>query len=272
MVKNLRLSSSVLEINFEAVEGIITDFIKIQTKQANASGVVIGLSGGVDSALCAKLCVSALGAENVSGLIMPSSISPPEDVDAAKIFAEELDINYEIINISPIEKAFSETCRHYGSSNRMANGNLKPRIRMCVLYYHANKMNRIVTGTGNKSELLIGYYTKYGDGGVDMLPIGDLYKTQVKRFSRYIKIPESIVERTPSARLWPGQTDEDEIGIKYDLLDLILYGLVDLKMQPSEVSKATDVSLDIVRKVSKMIKRSEHKRNMPPVLKIPKAV
>ncbi len=270
MVKNLRLTEEILMIDLATTKDLILDFIRNQTAKAKATGTVIGLSGGVDSALCAKLCVSALKVDHVFGLIIPSTTSSQEDINDAKFFAERLGIDYEVINISQIEDTFTRMCQHYDPSSIISNANLLPRIRMIILYYHANLLNRIVVGTGNKSERLIGYYTKYGDGGVDILPIGDLYKTQVRYFSEYLKIPEKIVRKVPTAGLWRDQTDEDEIGVKYSLLDLILYGLFELKMRPENVAEATGAPLKTVNKILEMNRRSEHKRDIPPIIKIQK--
>ncbi len=267
-MKILSLSKEVLRLDFSLVKEKIVKFIVDSVKQADAEGVVVGLSGGVDSSTVGSLCVSALGADKVLGLIMPSTTTSQEDVEDAKSMAEKLNIKYEVVDISPIEEKFSVLCSHYDPTNKVATGNIKPRIRMTVLYYHANLLNRIVVGTGNKTELLIGYYTKYGDGGVDILPIGDLYKTQVRWLAEHLGIPNHIVWKTPTAGLWAGQTDEEEIGIKYDMLDLILYGLVDLKMKPEEVAEKTKTSLEVVNKVLRMMEKGEHKRKPAPIVKI----
>ena len=264
----LSLTKNSLQLDFSLVKQKIIKFILRHVKKAEAEGVVIGLSGGVDSSTVASLCVSALGADKVLGLIMPSTTTSQEDINDAKLIAENLGIKYEVINISPIEEKFLASCSHQDLSNKVAIGNIKPRIRMTILYYHANLLNRLVVGTGNKTEILVGYYTKYGDGGVDILPLGGLYKTQVRWLAEYLNVPNHIIWKTPTAGLWAGQTDEEELGIKYDLLDLILYGLIDLRMKPQEVAENIGIQIEIVNRVLKMIKSSEHKRKLIPVANI----
>lgn len=267
-VKNLSLTKDSLKLDFSLAKQKIVKFILRHVKKAGVEGVVVGLSGGVDSSTVASLCVSALGVDKVLGLIMPSTTTSYEDVNDAKLIAENLGIKYEVIDISPIEEKFLALCNHKDLSNKVATGNIKPRIRMTILYYHANLLNRLVVGTGNKTEILVGYYTKYGDGGVDILPLGGLYKTQVRWLAEYLKIPNHIIWKTPTAGLWVGQTDEEELGVKYDILDLILHGLVDLKMKTWEVAENIGVEIETVNKVLKMIKNSEHKRKPIPVANI----
>jgi len=267
----LGLTKEFLRIDLALAKAEIVKFIRAKVEEAGKAGVVLGLSGGVDSSTVAALCVSALGAKNVLGLIMPSSITCSEDVEDAKFTANMLGIESEIIKIAPFEDAFSTICPHYDQANRIATGNVKPRVRMMILYYHANALNRLVVGTGNKSELLIGYSTKYGDGGVDLLPIGDLYKTQVRWLAEHLGIQKGILQKVPTAGLWAGQTDEDEIGIKYGVLDLILYGLVERRMKPREIAKQLEIPVDTVSRVLVMTQKSEHKRQPPPIAKISRA-
>ncbi|RLI81584.1 NAD(+) synthase, partial [Archaeoglobales archaeon] len=164
-------------MEWEKVTDTICNFIERYIKESNADGVVVGLSGGVDSSTVAFLCVRALGKERVLGLVMPEvGITAEEDIRDAIDIAEILGIKYKTVEINEIVNLFKEKL---GEGGKLAEANLKPRIRMIINYYHANRMNRLVAGTGNKSELMIGYFTKYGDGGVDFLPIGDLYKTEV---------------------------------------------------------------------------------------------
>jgi len=260
-----------LDIDPKSVSERIASFIRDRVKEANANGVVVGLSGGIDSSTVAFLSVKALGSEKVLGLIMPTNITKQEDIEDAISVAKLLKIKYEIINFSPVLKSFKDVlkrCEHFSEENIVAFGNIHARVRMILLYYHANILNRLVAGTGNKSEFLIGYFTKYGDGGVDILPIGDLYKTQVRQLARYLGVPERIILKTPSAGLWKGQTDEGEIGITYDLLDKILYGLVDLKMGSKTLSELLKTPRKTVERVKEMMLKSEHKRNSPPIAKI----
>lgn len=259
------LKKDVLHIDSPAVKKNISSFLKTQIQTSGTKGVVLGMSGGIDSSVVAALCVDALGSDGVLGLLMPSETTNPQDMDDAKSLGEVLQIKLEVVDIRPLLKAFSEGCPRFDPANRIAKGNLQPRLRMLTLYYYANTLSRLVVGTGNKSESLVGYFTKYGDGGVDLLPIGDLYKTQVRQLAAYLRIPERIIQKPPSAGFWLGQTDEGELGIEYELLDLILYGLVDLRMDHREIAKAVGASFETVERVSGMLKNSEHKRRMPPM-------
>ncbi len=254
-----------LKLDFDLVKERIISFIREMVRGSDANGVVIGLSGGLDSSIVAFLLALALGPDRVLGLVMPSSTTLTQDVEDAFAVAEQLGIEVELVEIHPLEEAFAKVCPRYDPGNISASGNLKPRFRMATLYYYANLMNRIVAGTGNKSEIMIGYFTKYGDGGVDMLPIGDLYKTQVRWLAEKLGVPDKIVWKTPSAGLWPGQTDEGEIGVKYADLDLILYGLVELGYTQEKVSEETGIPMETVRKVAQMMARSEHKRKPIPI-------
>ncbi len=257
-----------LKINPEEVSRKICSFIRRFIIDRGFDGAVIGLSGGIDSSLTVKLTVEAIGKENVLGLIMPTSTSSNEDVEDAISMAKTLNIKYEVIDLKDVEKAFWGICPHAREMPKIPRGNLMARIRMCTLYIHSNLLNRIVVGTGNKSEILTGYFTKYGDGGVDILPIGCLYKTQVRELARYMGIPKKIMLKKPSAGLWVGQTDEDELGITYDLLDKILCGIYDLKLPPEKVAKALEVDYSRVQHVMNMVKRSVHKRSPPPIPKL----
>ena len=238
--------------------------------EAKVNGVVLGMSGGVDSTTTAYLCVKALGKDRVKVLFMPESETfNPEDFEDVKNAANNLGLDVVKTDISNVYRAFLETIPFSDPKNFKVNGNLKSRIRMATLYYFANKFNRLVAGTSNKSEVLTGYYTKWGDGASDVLPIGNLYKTQVKKLANYIGVSRSIIDKVPTAGLWIGQTDEDELGIKYDVLDPILYGLFDLKMVPEEVAKDVGVSVNVVRKVVEMVKKNEHKRCGIPAIEAP---
>ncbi|NJD54479.1 MAG: NAD+ synthase [Candidatus Methanoperedens sp.] len=254
-------------MSYPEIKDKIVAFISFRVTGSGASGAVIGLSGGIDSALTAYLTVSALGKENVLGLLLPEKgISSKQDIDDAIEVANILGIEYKIIEISPVLASFSSAIPIFNSKAKTANGNLKARIRMCILYYYANLMGRMVVGTGNKTELLLGYFTKYGDGGVDIEPIGDLYKTQVRSLSKYMGIPSRIIEKTPTAGLWPGQTDESELGVSYEMADQILTMLVDEKKNISGIKDKFPSG--IVDKLEARISSSGHKRMSPPVIEI----
>lgn len=255
----------IFEINESTVVKKIIAFIKEQYEKARAEKAIVGLSGGIDSSVVATLTTKALGSNNVIALLLPSAYTSQNDIDDAKKIVNMLQVSMHYVNITNIVNAFKATLK---VEDRIVLGNIMARIRMTILYSFANKFNGIVIGTGNKTELLVGYFTKYGDGGVDILPIGDLYKTDVRRIAVYLGIPKQIILKPPTAGLWPGQTDEGELGITYDLLDRILAALIELKMDKKAISHVLNIDLKTIEKVEKMVRLSEHKRNPPPVAKI----
>jgi len=187
----------------------IVAFIKTSIKKSGRKGAVMGLSGGVDSALAAALTVRALGKERLLGLLLPEEdVTRAEDIQDGVQVAKMLGIEHKKIEISGVLGAFAAMLPDYDPRAKVCNGNLKARIRMCALYYYANLLNLLVIGTGNKTEILLGYTTKYGDAAADILPLGALYKTQVLELANHLGIPEHIIKKPPSAGLWKGQTDE----------------------------------------------------------------
>ena len=236
----------------------ISNWIKKQVEEANAKGVVFGVSGGVDSSVVSVLCKNVFPKEHLA-LILPC-FSSKRDLDDAELVVKKFSLNYKIINLEDIFLAFSRILGFNPQDKELAVANIKPRLRMITLYYFANKLNYLVVGTGNKSELIMGYFTKYGDGGVDILPLGDLTKTEVYKLAKVLNIPQRIIKKPPSAGLWPGQTDEEEMGIKYKLLDKIIDAIED------GVFKNFDKK--IVEKVLKKKKQSLHKLNPPKIFKI----
>ncbi|PIQ90357.1 MAG: NAD(+) synthetase [Candidatus Omnitrophica bacterium CG11_big_fil_rev_8_21_14_0_20_41_12] len=226
----------------------IVSWIKKQIKDSGAKGIVMGLSGGIDSAVIAALCKEAVSRNNLLVLFMPCN-SHAQDLKDARLVARKLKVRSKLVDLSSVYNDFLKILPQAGG---LARSNLKPRLRMSTLYYFANKLNYLVCGTGNKSELLVGYFTKYGDGGVDILPIADLFKRQVRKLAQELKIPENIIIKPPTAGLWQGQTDEGEMGITYNELDDILDRLCNHRKQVSSSSK--------VNKVKRMFKNSEHKR------------
>ncbi|MDD5662615.1 MAG: NAD+ synthase [Candidatus Omnitrophica bacterium] len=234
----------------------IVAWIRKKAKDAKAKGIILGLSGGIDSAVVCALSKEAVGKENVLGLFMPCH-SHSRDIKDAKIVAGKLKIKTRSVNLSGVYDSF---LRVLPKGSNLALANLRPRLRMAALYYFANKFNYLVCGTGNKSELMAGYFTKYGDGGVDILPIAGLLKKDVRRLAKELGIPVQIITKAPTAGLWPGQTDEKEMGITYNELDDILYRLEHKQKQRTAKGK--------VAKVERMIAKSGHKRNMPEICNI----
>ncbi|MDD5518859.1 MAG: NAD+ synthase [Candidatus Omnitrophica bacterium] len=234
----------------------IVAWIRKKAKDAKAKGIILGLSGGIDSAVVCALSKEAVGKDNVLGLFMPCH-SHSRDIKDAKIVAGKLKIKTRSVNLSGVYDSFLKILP---KASNLALANLRPRLRMAALYYFANKFNYLVCGTGNKSELMAGYFTKYGDGGVDILPIAGLLKKDVRRLAKELGIPVQIITKAPTAGLWPGQTDEGEMGITYNELDDILYRLEHKQKQRAGKGKVT--------KVERMIARSGHKRNMPEICNI----
>jgi NAD+ synthase len=233
------------------MEKKIVSWIKNQVRVANAKGVVLGLSGGLDSCVVAVLARKALGAKKVLALILPCH-SHAMDMADAKLTARRFGIRTRVVDIS---KIYDGLIGILPAADRMTQANIRPRLRMIVLYYFARKLHYLVCGTSNKSELKAGYFTKFGDGASDILPIGNLFKIQVRALAQEIGIPQRIIDKAPTAGLWPGQTDEGEMGITYAELDEIICRIE--RKQPQRLPKAK------IDKVKKLIRCSEHKRNKP---------
>ena len=255
------------KLNMQKAVDEICNFIKIKLEESKADGLVIGLSGGIDSSTVAYLCARIIESDKILGLILPSETTSLEDIEDAMLVADKLGIKYKNLHIDHLIEPFPKLCSKCSKST-LANGNLKARARMMLLYYHSNSMNRLVMGTGNKTELLVGYFTKYGDGGVDVLPIGDLYKTHVREIAEYIGVPKNIIEKAPTAGLWTGQTDEEELGIKYELLDKILYLMTDENLSTLEVAKRLEIAENEVLRVKNMVESSKHKLSSPSIIEI----
>jgi len=217
---------------------------------------VIGLSGGLDSSVVLHLAVDALGASKVLGLIMPSDTTPEEDIEDAIQHAKSLRIRYLLIDIRSLLQKYLEVL----PADKRARGNLMARVRMNILYYFASLNGYLVVGTSDKSELYLGYYTKWGDGAADIMPIAGLYKTQVRALGRFLKIPATIVEKKSSPRLWHNHLAEEEIGMDYESIDQILQLLVDKKKKPIDVAKKLGIPKDNVTRIINMMKTNQHKR------------
>ena len=241
----------------------ITSFMSDQVEAADTDGVVLGLSGGIDSSLTAVLAVEALGAESVFGLSLPAAVSAEQHQSDADRLAEQLGIHYDVIDIEPIVHTIDEAFPD-GSMGTFARGNARARVRAVLNYALANDENRLVIGTGNRTEALVGYFTKFGDGAVDCHPIGNLYKCQVRQLARAVGVPDDIIEKSPTAELWEDQTDEEELGIAYDTLDRILALHVDGPFSASATADAANCSVATVERVVQIVTTSEHKRRVPP--------
>lgn len=257
-------------INHKNTVDIISGFIKDVIDESQLNGLVVGLSGGIDSSVATYIAAHAVSRNKILGLIMPSETTSTEDVEDALAVAEVLGIQKKIIDINTITQEFTALTIPSASEDlkQLAQANLKARVRMMILYYHANALNRLVLGTGNKSELLVGYFTKYGDGGVDILPLGDLYKTDVQKVAIHLNLPFNILNKPPTAGLWYGQTDEEELGITYELLDKVLYLLGEEKLQPDQVVDKLDMPIEEVLRIKSLMRSAAHKLSPPPIPQI----
>lgn len=263
------LLEKLRSVDYEAIRKSIEKNLVHYLAENRADFYVVGLSGGVDSSVVAALAAEAVGGEKIMALIMPdSSSTPKDDVEDALYLAEKLGLKSSVVPIDKAVEAITTSIPFFNPLDRVALGNIKARIRMTILYYVANRFNGLVLGSSDRSELLLGYFTKYGDGGADLLPIGDLYKTQVRWLAKHLGLPNRIAFKPSSPRLWPGQEAESELGFKYDDVDQILYAVFDLNVEPSRVPEITGLPLELVEKVLKRVKSTAHKRQPPPIVSL----
>ncbi|HUR17140.1 MAG TPA: NAD+ synthase [Candidatus Limnocylindrales bacterium] len=257
-----------LSIDTSIARRIIVEFLSRQLEQAGFDRLVLGLSGGLDSALVCYLATEAIGADNVLCLLMPYRTSSPESEADARAVVAALGCPSELVDITPIVDGYFATPLPAGVEvTRGRRGNFAARARMAVLYDRSATWRGLVVGTGNKTETLLGYTTIYGDSAAALLPIADLYKSQVRQLSGDMGVPEQILRKPPTADLWPDQTDEGELGIKYEDLDRLLYWMID-RRRTDEQLEAMAFPQDRVAHVKGMVARAEYKRQMPPVAKL----
>lgn len=249
----------------DGTERVIEKFLAEKLRKVGAKGYVLGVSGGIDSAVCLRLCVRAVGKDRVLGLLMPEKDSPEEDLENSKVLCRSEGVKFKVVDITAPVDAFKKSIG--GPVDKKSLANIKARCRMVVMYHYANTDKRLVVGTSNKSEMLVGYFTKFGDGGADLEPIGDLYKTEVRELARIIGIPDKIIKKVPSAGLWKGQTDEGEMGISYERLDAILLG-IELGLDEKKIAERADTTVKEVGRISRMVRLTSHKRKFQPVAKI----
>jgi len=243
----------------------ITAFIRRVVARSGAKGVVIGLSGGVDSAVAFALCARALGGDGVLAALLPSKHTPPGDTDDAMRLADEWGVRRVTVVISPLVDALISATGP--SAAKLAPANVQARVRMTILYYLANSRGLLVVGTGDRSEELLGFFTKFGDGGADFLPIAHLYKTQVRLMGKHLGIPPGIAGKPASPQLWPGHTAEEELPAGYEKLDPVLRCLFDQGGSVARCAAEGRVSRTVVRRVLEMHRKSAHKRALPPSLR-----
>jgi NAD+ synthase len=253
-----------MKINPAFVEKVLTRFIRDELTKFGFTKGVLGLSGGLDSAVCAVLAARALGAKNVLALIMPYGTGFPADIKDAAGLARALGIRKKTIDIAPQVDAYF---LRFPTKSRVLKGNKMARERMSILYDFSAREKALILGTSNKTELLIGYGTIHGDMACAINPVGDLYKTQVRELGAYLGVPGRIMKKQPTAGLWPGQTDEEEIGVTYAEIDAVLFELADQRKSRNEVV-ADGFKAEVVDRIISLIKGSEFKRKLPPIAKI----
>lgn len=253
-----------LTINTDVARQILTGFIRSEVMRVGYSRAVVNLSGGLDSALSCVLAVEALGADNVLALRLPYRASSPDSLEHARLLIDQLHIPSETIDITPMAEPLIQRDPHIANVRK---GNILARMRMIVLYDKSEVFKGLPIGTSNKTEILLGYSTLWGDMASAINPIGDLYKTQVRQLARALGIPAPIIDKPPSADLWQGQTDESELGFTYEQVDKLLYLLVDQRYSPQECL-AEGFDEKFVSTVIARVRRNQFKRMMPPIAKL----
>jgi len=253
---NRDILDQIRKQDYSSITNNIENFLKNQVSESNTNGLIFGMSGGIDSAVIAYLCARVLK-KNTLALVLPDSkITPKQDTEDALKMIELLGIEYKLLDINLILSQYSK----FLEPNDLALGNLRARIRANLLYYYANVKNYLVVGSSDKSEFLIGYFTKFGDGSMDILPLVSLYKTQIRELAKILGVPDDIIAKKSSPQLWLGHVAEEEIGTTFEEIDLILCCLYEKHMTVDEVTKTTEIQRDIVDKIQLRYKNSQHKR------------
>jgi len=249
----------------DGTEQVIEKFLAEKLRKIGAKGLVLGVSGGLDSAVCLRLCARAVGKDKVLALLIPEKDSPKEDLEDSMDLCKLEGVRFKVVDISGPIDAYKKALK--GKIDKKSLANIKARCRMVVLYHCANREGRLVVGTSNKSEMLFGYFTKFGDGAADLEPIGDLYKTEVRELAKKMGIPASVIKKAPSAGLWKGQTDEGEMGITYERLDAILLG-IELGLAERKIAERADTTVKEVSRIVRTVRLTSHKRKFQPFAKI----
>jgi NAD+ synthase len=255
---------SVLDINCDLVRRTLVGFLREEIGKFGCHCAVIGMSGGIDSTLSTYLAVEAFGPESVTGIIMPYRTSSPESRADAELVARRLGVRALLADISPQIDAYFE---RFPDASARRRGNKMARERMTILYDQSLDLGAMVVGTSNKSEIMLGYTTLWGDMASAVNPLGDLYKTQIRQLSRAMDVPAQIIDKRPSADLWEGQTDEGELGFTYEAVDAILYDMIDRRLEREELIAAGHDS-HFVERIYRMVRDSQYKRRMPIVAKV----
>ncbi len=252
---NQDIINEIKNNDYASITEAIEEFLLEQLEKNHAQGVILGLSGGIDSAVLAYICKRKLR-EKTLAIIMPDTLITPSETSDAHQIISLTGIQHKLIDIRPIVNEYSM----YLEPNEKAKGNLRARIRTNILYYYANSKNYLVLGSSDKSEHMIGYFTKFGDGASDLMPIISLYKLQVREIAKHLGVPENIISKKSSPHLWNGHKAEEELGVTYEEIDSILYCLCDKKISIDETVRITRIEKSIVDKVYRLTINSEHKR------------
>jgi len=259
----MQLTPDALKIDPATTTARIKRFIKDYVEKTKAKGIVLGLSGGIDSSTTAAIAALAIGGDKVLALSLPEQETyNPTDIKHTKQLAKKFGFKIETIDITPIIEAYTNSIPAFDPKDRLSKGNLKARTRMTIIYYHANRQQRIVCGSSDKSETMMGYFTKWGDMAADISPLMDLYKTQVRKLATHIGVPKQIITKPSTPMLWPGHIAEEELGIKYEALDLILLGLENF-MTTKDIAQQLELPLRQVNEIKARWLSREHKRRAP---------
>ncbi len=252
---NQDIINEIKNQDYASITETIEKFLSEQIEKQHAKGIILGLSGGIDSAVLAYICKRKLK-EKTLAIIMPdTSITPAETEDALKMISLT-GIEHKLIDIKPIVNEYAM----YLEPNKKSRGNLRARVRTNILYYYANSKNYLVLGSSDKSEHLIGYFTKFGDGAADLTPIISLYKLQIREIAKYLGVPDNIISKKSSPHLWEDHEAEEELGVSYEEIDSILYCLVEKKLSVDETAKITQIDNSTIEKIYELNRNSEHKR------------
>lgn len=256
--------TGLLEINTDLARKILSSFLREEITRTGLKHAVVGVSGGVDSSLSCFLAAEGLGPENVLAVRMPYKQSSPDSLRHAQLVIEAAGVQSKTVDITPMVEPLFE---QFPAMDSRRKGNVMARERMIILYDQSAEIGGLVVGTGNKTEIMLGYTTLYGDSACALNPLGDLYKTQVRQLARAVGVPEEIVAKPPTADLWTGQTDEGELGFTYEDVDKLLYLLVDERYSPEECTEA-GFKKDFVERVVEIVRRNQFKRVLPPIAKL----
>jgi len=257
-----------ISINCRKIEPKIIKFIQNNVENAHLKGAIVSTSGGIDSAVTLHLTVKALGPEKVTVITMPErDVTPKRDIMDVMLHCKQLNLTCNTVDITPMLHVMQQNLTNYDPEEKISSGNIRSRLRMIIAYHYANIEHKMVMGTSNKTEVLTGFFTKYGDGGVDLMPLADLYKYNIRQLAKYLEIPQNIIDKAPSPGFYKGHTDEKELGCDYDSIDLIIY-LWEKGYINTEIAEKLDKPVEIVDSILWRIKANEHKRRLPLILRL----